>query len=264
MNIISQLQLSEKNRVELKKFSKILEGMNASRHYYLLDQLRSTYLERDLARIFLLYMISTEYIQHEIKNSFSLQYKNERVHFLAEQLKSKSKDVQLVALELLHTFADPIALPLIEDALLLEDPDITSKCIELLDHINHLSAASILQKLAKKVPEQDTKSIICYLRNKTSFVNWKFYIPFLKSENPEIRKEAAFSLALQKEPKSAKKLIGLIEHEKHTDNIYACIEYLGFISSRRVFHYLLFMSVENPDQKKRYYANKSLSRLLAF
>lgn len=217
--------------------------------------------ELSIAKIFILYLDAEQEIKFEIKRIFDWNNVDIKTDFLVSQFESKNLDVVLTSIEMIGLLKESRAIPYLNEIFRLEDFAVSKKLVSTLGEIGDPLGIKTI-KLALKTTDKDLLLLsIRTLARWTDEVPWKVFKPFLIHPYKEARIEAAFAIALRKNPKSAKHLLKSLDAETDDHTRYMLIQYAGMIPSNKILIPLLKISTHDPNQKARFVASRTLDRL---
>ena len=263
MSIYSKkIDLKAVSRIDtVEEFEKSLADLTLGEKIFQCQSLNEKNDEASFAKLLILYLKGEAEIKSEIKRIINWSYQVEKVHFFIKQLNSNDTDITYNSIKLIGLLKEPIALPYLNDIFDLEDTQVCQHIIRAIGEIGHPDGSKIVKK-AVETPEKNL--LILAIKTLSAWiddVHWKTFKPLLRHKDRDVRVEAAFSISLRKNRKSAASLLKALNSEADSNVKYSLIQFLGLIPSKILLLPLLNIIIHDDDQKARLISSKTLDRL---
>lgn len=217
--------------------------------------------EIDIAKVFLLFLIGGDEVNHEVKRIFSWEHQRSKLSFLTAQMSSKNSTVVCGAIDLLGILGDPTAISFLESRFDLGDVEIAKHIVAALSKIAHpLGMRAVLLAL-KSSDKSLLMDALGHLSRRVDIIPWKAFRNLLKHEAGDVRAKAAFAISLRKAPQSGARLFRTLAREKNPIYRRQIIGCLGNVPSKKFIWPLLSIIATDSDHKARLIASRALDRL---
>jgi HEAT repeat protein len=253
--------VDERKRDEIEIYEKSLAAQSLGNKIMENQRLVEMSDEVSISKTYLLYLTGETEIKHEVRRTITWRDKKVRDEYYIRQLHSKNRDIVLSSIYLMGILKDPLAIPPMNDILDLKDVELSRAIVSTLGKIRDPLSVTVLKNVMSTKNKELLLLALKTLAKRIDEVPWHFFRQFLLYGDSEIRMEAAFSIAIRRDPRSAQYLLHAIEREKDADARYELIRYTGMVPSGKILVPLLKMVVYDPDQKARLVASRTLDRL---
>lgn len=217
--------------------------------------------EVSTAKVLLLFLEGGDEVRHEVKRIFSWQQRRPKTAFLVLQLASDDPAVVLGAIDLLGVLGEASSIFELDARFNPEETEIARHIVIALGQMGEPLAFKTILRALKAQDRRVVLEALRQLSRQTSIISWKAFCPLLRSEDTEVRTEAAFAISIRKVRKSGARLLKTLFLERDVVARRKLIRCLGSVPNRALVMPLLGIIVGDRDQKSRLEASRALDRL---
>lgn len=262
MGYAQQIVLDDKGlKNEIASYESGIADQTLGDSIYACQSLAEQTDDMSLAKLIVLYLSGEKEIEHEIKRIFAWSNKIEKAEFLLKQLQSSDRALQLKSIELIAILKEPLVIPRLKDLFSLDDVEMGKAIIDALGEMDEPLGLKVIENALKAEDIGLLMHAIRTLSKITEDVPWKVFRRLLAHPDKDVRREAAFSIAIRKAPKSAPHIVRAILSEQDRDIKHIMIQYAGMIPGKEILLPLLTMVAHDPDHKTRLIASRTLHRV---
>jgi HEAT repeat protein len=251
----------EHMRDDLVSYERTVSDHTLGDNIYACQSLGERNDEMSLAKLIVLYLSGEKEIEHEIKRIFAWSNRIDKAEFLIKQLSSPERTLQLKSVELIGILKEPLVIPRLKDTFSPDDVEMGKAIIDALGEMEEPIGLKVIASALKATDTDLLMHAIRMLSKMTENISWKVFRRLLSHPDKDVRREAAFSIAIRKEPGSARSIVRTILNEQDRDIKHTVLQYAGMIPGKEILLPLFNMVAHDPDLKTRLIASRTLHRV---